>query len=1139
MPAKTTVLRALSVLVLLSAVCLAPFPAGAQVQTLITDHFRIHYLPGTEGTARRVAETAEEVFAPLAAAYDYFDDFQTIHVLVLDSSDLLGNGAADYYGNTLYIWATNLDIELRGNHDWIRNVLTHELTHIITLNKARKKWPFAFALIQVSRYDANPDISFSMPLYHLNAPRGWSEGIAQYGAHKFGFDTWDSHRDMLLRMAVLEDDLLTWEELGNIEDRAGKYYGEMVYNQGYSLMLYIQEQYGAENVDELTHHVGLMSFDPAIRQVLGISADQLYENWQGFLRERYEHQVAELRRQGLVEGEPLTELNEGIIEYHPAWSPDGSRLAYLTSEDRDFAIPHLRIHDFGTGKDKTLDGYVDSRVAWSPDGGQVLFVRNKEGFNDLFLYDIEQDRERRISARLRAKDPQFSPNGERIAFVHNEDGTNNLGLINRDGTGLVWLTNNNDATQYWSPRWSPDGRWLLFSVFRGEDRDIALIRADSPPRPKSYGFRDRTPAADSLQVFPDTVAFPAADTSGFRALLATRADERDPCWLPDGSGFVFASDQSGIFNLYEYRMETGEVRQLTNVVGGAFTPTVSPDGKTLVYSGYRANDYSLYRLPLDAGRLADAGPTLSRDYRSIFLGPKLADEYPTTPYGGRQVFSYLPILQFGPTYVGNTFGLNQISGGVQLSSAEMLGGEELTAWGILGKNLKDDTDPNTDVGVYYQRSMLPRVGNNRTFNPTFYAAARRREIDNLVKPEPTILPPDTLASGTLYPVETDTADLLIPDVQQILYQAYERRDLFKTTMGLLALGIEIPLTRRQTLSLQYEWNDYNENWSLQRFRQQSRIYLVQDGVDISGSLPEEIQSQLLQDSVMVTPGEGRSYYRNLDFYTAHEVGAAWSYLRFKPTANQLADPQGRALSLAYRYQSPTVVDYLVDLGVDDEGAVRNDQVDDFGFPHDEFGVIQDRFTPVRTRLRVSEYIASYVERLGLPHDNTISLQLLGAYRDLRLKDPESEDTRVLEGRFHWPLRYYLGGMNLLSGYPYFSTWGSKLFYGRVGYSFPVLPRISRRFLNFTASKLYAELFAEAGAVGNFGSVGWGDLKPQRLENHFLTDAGAELRLQLFSFYRVPMTAFFQVARPFNRDRLPLAPDEPRPDRWRYYFGFGL
>ncbi|MBT4496900.1 MAG: hypothetical protein HOC74_04225, partial [Gemmatimonadetes bacterium] len=52
--------------VLLAAVLLVPRPAAAQVQTIITDHFRIHYMPGAEGTARRVAETAEEVFAPLA-----------------------------------------------------------------------------------------------------------------------------------------------------------------------------------------------------------------------------------------------------------------------------------------------------------------------------------------------------------------------------------------------------------------------------------------------------------------------------------------------------------------------------------------------------------------------------------------------------------------------------------------------------------------------------------------------------------------------------------------------------------------------------------------------------------------------------------------------------------------------------------------------------------------------------------------------------------------------------------------------------------------------------------------------------------------------------------------------------------------
>ena len=98
----------------------------------------------------------------------------------------------------------------------------------------------------------------------------------------------------------------------------------------------------------------------------------------------------------------------------------------------------------------------------------------------------------------------------------------------------------------------------------------------------------------------------------------------------------------------------------------------------------------------------------------------------------------------------------------------------------------------------------------------------------------------------------------------------------------------------------------------------------------------------------------------------------------------------------------------------------------------------------------------------------------------------------------------------------------------------MLKLLNSRFINFNFSKLYAELFAEAGAVGNFSQFKDVDFNTDK----FLTNVGGELRLQLFTFYRIPMTAFFQVAHPLNRDRVDTG-GEPKIDKFRYYFGFGL
>ncbi len=286
---------------------------------------------------------------------------------------------------------------------------------------------------------------------------------------------------------------------------------------------------------------------------------------------------------------------------------------------------------------------------------------------------------------------------------------------------------------------------------------------------------------------------------------------------------------------------------------------------------------------------------------------------------------------------------------------------------------------------------------------------------------------------------------------------------------------------------------------------------MQDGVDISGQVDPAL---LGQDTTIVNPDDPMKFYNEVDFYSAHTLSLGWNYRLAYPTADNAFNPTGRALSLVYRYAMPTVADSLAQ-------------------PISTDGMPRDQFVRVPRRFRVNEYVGAYNERIPLPFDNVLSLEAVAAYRNIVLKPSFVEDGGFFEGRFYWPLRYYIGGQNFLSGYPYFTRSGSKLVYGKVSYGFPVFKRLNLRFLNFSFSKLYAEVFAEAGAVGNFR-----DLSEVKFnKDKFLTDVGGELRMQLFTFYRIPMVAYFQAAHPLNRDR--VADSLGKIDAWRYYFGFGL
>ena len=102
---------------------LIPFRAHA-VQQFDTRYFTIIYEENGAYTAGEIAKFCDEIYEQLLARYDSFSDDPRVVCVVNDAIDL-ANGYAVYFDNIITIYATNMDFELRGQTNWLRNVFVH------------------------------------------------------------------------------------------------------------------------------------------------------------------------------------------------------------------------------------------------------------------------------------------------------------------------------------------------------------------------------------------------------------------------------------------------------------------------------------------------------------------------------------------------------------------------------------------------------------------------------------------------------------------------------------------------------------------------------------------------------------------------------------------------------------------------------------------------------------------------------------------------------------------------------------------------------------------------------------------------------------------------------------------------------
>jgi TolB protein len=159
-------------------------------------------------------------------------------------------------------------------------------------------------------------------------------------------------------------------------------------------------------------------------------------------------------RTQLTNGDP--EKNER--EDHPAWSPDGTRIAY--SGGGIFVM-----NPDGTGVTRLTDA-DDVQPAWSPDGGRIAFSR---GYHDIYVMNADGSGLTQLTSGAGSdRSPAWSPDGRKIAFQRGVS----IYVMNFDGTGVTQLTFGFAAE---APAWSPDGKKIAYYLERNR---VYLMNVD-------------------------------------------------------------------------------------------------------------------------------------------------------------------------------------------------------------------------------------------------------------------------------------------------------------------------------------------------------------------------------------------------------------------------------------------------------------------------------------------------------------------------------------------------------------------------------------------------------------------------------------------------------------------------------------
>jgi Tol biopolymer transport system component/DNA-binding winged helix-turn-helix (wHTH) protein len=239
----------------------------------------------------------------------------------------------------------------------------------------------------------------------------------------------------------------------------------------------------------------------------------------------------------------------------PAYAPDGSNFLFVGYRRERPGIGDIYLASASGTHVRPLTQEMDPRgdhPVFSPDGTEVVFSRWRNGddgtrWPDLWVAPVAGGQPRLLIEQ--SSGAGFSPDGRWIGYTKHLPGGRPL-----------WISPRSDLNRHrevgphgFTPRWSPDGRWLAYTTSNpeGGTGDLWIASVDLSVRKRL-----------------------SREPEQFFGIV----------WAPDSLSVVVASDQGGTFGLWSMSSDGASRTSLGRGIGGYFSPSVSPDGRMLLFS---------------------------------------------------------------------------------------------------------------------------------------------------------------------------------------------------------------------------------------------------------------------------------------------------------------------------------------------------------------------------------------------------------------------------------------------------------------------------------------------------------------------------------------------------------------------------